>query len=196
LIGLARETADNGYEFAVKLVTWRMNVSLYRNRDYANNRFLLHIFSALSNGFSFWMIANSVADLELRLFAVFVAPGVIVQLQPLFIERRDIYETRKKKSKMYHYSPFVTGLIVSETPNLVVCAVLYLLCFYYTVGFPLDSNTTRAVFFVMLFYEFVYTVISQAVAAYAPNAVFASPVNPLLITVLVSSCGVWSLTSD
>lgn len=38
----------------------------------------------------------------------------------------------------------------------------------------------------MLFYEFVYTGIGQFIAAYAPNAVFASLVNPLIIGTLVS----------
>ncbi|KAL9044464.1 MAG: hypothetical protein Q9214_002399 [Letrouitia sp. 1 TL-2023] len=193
-------THDDGYEFAmplwqqIKLVTQRMNVSLYRNIDYVNNKFALHIGSALFNGFTFWMIGNRVADLQLRLFTIFnfifVAPGVINQLQPLFIDRRDIYEIREKKSKMYSWKAFVTGLIVSEFPYLCICAVLYFAPWYYTVGFPTDSNKSGAVFFVMLFYEFIYTGIGQFVAAYAPNAVFASLVNPAIITILVSFCGV------
>ena len=193
-------TRDDGHEFAtnlwtqIKIVTKRMNISLYRNTDYVNNKFALHIFSALFTGFSFWRIGNGVADLQLCLFAIFnfifVAPGVIAQLQPLFIDRRDIYETREKKSKMYSWPAFVTGLIVSEIPYLCICAVLYFACWYYTVGFPHDSNKAGATFFVMLMYEFVYTGIGQFVAAYAPNAVFASLVNPLIIGVLVSFCGV------
>jgi ABC-type multidrug transport system ATPase subunit len=193
-------TVDDGHEFAtplweqIKLVTRRDNVSLYRNTQYINNKFMLHIGTALFNGFTFWMIGDTVADLQLRLFTIFnfifVAPGVINQLQPLFIDRRDIYETREKKSKMYSWVAFVTGLIVSEMPYLCICAVLYFACWYYTVGFPTDSNKAGATFFVMLMYEFVYTGIGQFVAAYAPNAVFASLVNPLIIGVLVSFCGV------
>lgn len=70
-------TQDDGREFATslweqtKLVTQRMNVSLYRNNDYTNNKFALHIGSALFNGFTFWMIGNTVADLQLRLFTIF-----------------------------------------------------------------------------------------------------------------------------
>jgi len=153
-------TVDDGLEFAmplweqIKLVTKRMNVSIYRNTDYINNKLALHIGSALFNGFSFWKIGHSIADLQLRLFTVFnfifVAPGVIAQLQPLFIERRDIYETREKKSKMYSWVAFVTGLIVSELPYLCICAVLYFVCWYYTVGFPTDSSSAGATFFVML----------------------------------------------
>lgn len=198
--GKAPGTVDDGHEFAapmweqMKLVTGRMNLSLYRNVDYVNNKFALHIGSALFNGFSFWMIGDSVGDLQLKLFTVFnfifVAPGVIAQLQPLFIDRRDIYETREKKSKMYHWVPFVTGLIVSEIPYLIICAVLYFVCWYYTCGFPTASKYAGSTLFVMIMYEFVYTGIGQMIAAYAPNAVFASLANPVVIGTLVSFCGV------
>lgn len=193
-------TVDDGHEFAVpmwdqiKIVTQRMNVSLYRNVDYVNNKLALHIFSALFNGFSFWMIGDSVGDLQLKLFTIFnfifVAPGVLAQLQPLFIHRRDIFETREKKSKTYSWIAFVTGLIVSEVPYLIICAVLYFVCWYYTVGFPVSSERAGATFFVMLMYEFLYTGMGQFIAAYAPNEVFAVLVNPLVIGTLVSFCGV------
>ena len=193
-------TIDDGHEFAtplwgqIKLVTQRMNVSLYRNAEYVNNKIALHIFSALFNGFSFWMVGDSVSDLQLKLFTIFnfifVAPGVLAQLQPLFIHRRNIFETREKKSRMYSWVAFVTGLIVSEIPYLVICGVLYFVCWYYTVGFPANSQRAGGTFFVMLMYEFLYTGIGQFIAAYAPNEVFASLVNPLLIGMLVSFCGV------
>ncbi|KIW91600.1 uncharacterized protein Z519_07567 [Cladophialophora bantiana CBS 173.52] len=193
-------TQDDGFEFAlplwsqIKIVTQRLNLSLFRNTDYVNNKIALHIGSALFNGFSFWMVGEGVGDLQLKLFTIFnfifVAPGVINQLQPLFIERRDIFETREKKSKMYSWIAFVTALIVSEIPYLCICAVLYFVCWYYTVGFPNNSNSAGGTFFIMLFYEFVYTGIGQFIAAYAPNAVFASLVNPLLIGTLVAFCGV------
>lgn len=193
-------TFDDGHEFAtpmweqIKLVTHRMNKSLFRNADYINNKFALHISSALFNGFTFWSIGSSVGELQLKLFTIFnfifVAPGVLAQLQPLFIHRRDIFETREKKSKMYSWIAFVTGLIVSEIPYLCICAVFYFVCWYYTVGFPLASDRAGATFFVMLMYEFLYTGIGQFIAAYAPNEVFASLVNPVLIGTLVSFCGV------
>jgi len=47
------------------------------------------------------MVGNGVIDLQLRLFAVFnflfIAGGVINQLQPLFMGCRDIFEAREKK---------------------------------------------------------------------------------------------------
>ncbi|KAH6639094.1 multidrug resistance protein CDR2 [Boeremia exigua] len=195
-------TVDDGYAFAspiwaqTKLVTQRMNVSLYRNTEYVNNKVIMHILLALLNGFSFWMIGDSysLGDLKLRLFTIFsfifVAPGTISQLQPLFINRRDIYETREKKSKTYHWAPFVTGLIVSELPYLLVCAFVYFFCWYFTAGLPGAAQYAGSTFFVVVFYMFLYTRIGQMIAAYAPNAIFASLVNPLFITTLVSFCGV------
>ncbi|EAW12337.1 putative ABC multidrug transporter [Aspergillus clavatus NRRL 1] len=193
-------TVDDGHEFAMpimdqmKIVTKRMCISLFRNLDYLMNKIALHIGSALFNGFSFWMISESVSSMQLRLFTIFnfifVAPGVINQLQPLFIERRDIYDTREKKSKMYSWKAFVTALIVSEFPYLCICAVMYFVCWYYTVGFPSASDKAGAMFFVMLCYEFLYTGIGQFIAAYAPNATFAALTNPLVIGTLVSFCGV------
>ena len=151
-------TVDDGHQFAapiweqVKLVTHRMNISLFRNTEYINNKLILHILLSLYNGFSFWSIGNSVSDLQQRLFTVFsflfVAPGLISQLQPIFIDRRNVYETREKKSKTYHWVPFVTGLIVSELPYLVVCSVLYFVCWYWTAGLPNDTKWAGSTFFV------------------------------------------------
>ncbi|KAJ5933309.1 hypothetical protein N7454_005638 [Penicillium verhagenii] len=195
-------TVSDGFEFSmpmweqIKIVTQRMNVALFRNTNYVNNKFSLHIISALLNGFSFWRPGPSVSDLNLKMFTifnfVFVAPGVINQLQPLFIQRRDIYDAREKKSKMYSWVAFVTGLIVSEFPYLCICAVLYFVCWYWPVWrLPHDSNRSGATFFIMLIYEFIYTGIGQCVAAYAPNPTFAALVNPLIISILVLFCGVF-----
>lgn len=194
------KTLDDGHEFAapmweqIRVVTNRMNVALWRDTEYVNSKIMLHITSALFNGFSFWMVEDNFGGLQLKLFTIFqfifVAPGVLAQLQPLFIRRRDIFETREKKSKTYSWVAFVCGNIVSELPYLVVCAVIYFACWYYTVGFPRASMRAGATFFVMLMYEFLYTGIGQFIAAYAPNAISASLVNPLLIGILVSFCGV------
>ncbi|EOA88814.1 uncharacterized protein SETTUDRAFT_159994 [Exserohilum turcica Et28A] len=193
-------TKDDGYEFATtfwnqtKLVTHRMNVGFFRDTAYFNNKLLLHGGVAFFIGFTFWQIGPSVGEQKYVLFSIFqyifVAPGVIAQLQPIFLERRDVYETREKKSKMYSWQAFVTALIVSEIPYLLICGILYYLVFYFASGLPTNASSAGAVFFVFLIYQFIYTGFGQFVAAYAPNAVFASLVNPLLLAVLCLFCGV------
>ncbi|CAA9962447.1 ABC transporter [Pyrenophora teres f. maculata] len=193
-------TKDDGHEFATtfwtqaRLVTNRMNISFFRDLDYFNNKLILHVGVAFFIGFTFFQIGNSVAEQKYVLFSlfqyIFVAPGVIAQLQPIFLERRDIYEAREKKSKMYSWQSFVTALITSEMPYLLICGTLYFLVFYFTAGLPAEASKAGAVFFVFLVYQFIYTGFGQFVAAYAPNAVFASLVNPLLLSTLCCFCGV------
>jgi ABC-type multidrug transport system permease subunit len=43
-----------------------------------------------------------------------------------------------------------------------------------------------------MFYEMLYTGIKQLIAVYAPNATFASLINPLVITTLISFCSVFA----
>ncbi|KAJ5964002.1 uncharacterized protein N7479_003878 [Penicillium vulpinum] len=191
---------DDGREFATTLweqtvlVSKRTSTALFRNCDYIDNKFALHISSGLFIGFSFWKIGDAVTDLQTVLFfifnAIFVAPGVINQLQPTFLERRDLFEAREKKAKMYSWKAFTIALIVSEFPYLVVCAALFFNCWYWLGGMPVDSSKSGSMFFVFLLYEFLYTGIGQFIAAYAPNAAMASMMNPLVLGIMISFCGV------
>ncbi|OQD91051.1 hypothetical protein PENANT_c001G09277 [Penicillium antarcticum] len=193
-------TNDDGREFATSLweqmglVLKRTSTALFRNSDYINNKFALHISSGLFVGFSFWMIGDSVGDMQLTLFfifnAIFVAPGVINQLQPTFLERRDLFEAREKKAKMYSWKAFVFALVVSEIPYLIICGVLFFVCWYWTGGLVTEASKSGSMFMVFLLYEFLYTGIGQFVAAYAPNANLAAMINPLVLGTLISFCGV------
>lgn len=228
------------YQF--RLVLERQMVKLWRSpvsrivltwscmlieQDYVWNKIILHVAVALFSGFTFWKIGESVVDLQLRLFAifnfVFIAPGVINQLQPFFLQNRDVFETREKKvgcsemqvfdsdtsqSKTYHWIAFIGSQAVSEMPYLVICGTLYFLCWYFTVGFPSEPSISGHVFFQMirefqpiptcphsflfiLVYEFLYTPIGQAIAAYSPNEYAASLLNPLILGAgLIGFCGV------
>ncbi|KAL4985157.1 P-loop containing nucleoside triphosphate hydrolase protein [Aspergillus falconensis] len=181
--------------YQLRLVLERQVVKLWRSPDYIWNKIILRIFAALLSGFTFWMIGSSVLDLQLRLFAifnfVFVAPGVINQLQPYFLQNRDIFETREKKSKTYHWVAFIGAQAISEMPYLIICGTLYFLCWYFTVGFPSTATISGHVYFQMILCEFLYTPIGQAIAAYALNEYSASLVNPLVLGAgLIGFCGV------
>ncbi|KAJ4003081.1 hypothetical protein NW752_011743 [Fusarium irregulare] len=178
-----------------RIVTKRALIALWRNPDYIWNKIILHIVNALFSGFTFWMIGNGSFDLQLRLMAVFlfvfVAPGAINQLQPLFIRNRDIFETREKKSKSYHWFAFITGQLLSEIPVLIVCGTTYFVCWYFTAGFPVKASVSGQVYLQMVLYEFLYTSIGQAIAAYSPNDYFAAVANPIFIGAgLINFCGV------
>jgi ABC-type multidrug transport system ATPase subunit/ABC-type multidrug transport system permease subunit len=169
--GDGREFACTLWEQTV-LVLKRTSLALYRNCGYINNKFALHIANGLFVGFSYWMIGTSVSDLQNVLFfvfnAVFVAPGVIAQLQPTFLERRDLFEAREKKAKMYSWKAFTIALIVSEFPYLIICAALFFNCWYWTGGMPVESSKSGSVFFVFFLYEFLYTGIGKSTVQDTP----------------------------
>jgi ABC-type multidrug transport system ATPase subunit len=68
---------EQGEEFAAslweqcKVVCHRNSVSLFRDTEYVTNKFALHIFAALFNGFTFWMIGDGASDLQLQVFTIF-----------------------------------------------------------------------------------------------------------------------------
>ncbi|PNH50444.1 hypothetical protein VD0003_g6719 [Verticillium dahliae] len=181
--------------YQVRLVTRRQMVALWRNPDYVWNKIGLHVSNSLFGGFTYWMIGDGLFDLQLRLMAVFnfvfVAPGCINQLQPLFLRNRDIFETREKKSKTYHWFAFIMAQLISEIPLLILCGTLYFACWYFTAGFPVEASISGQVYLEMILYEFLYTSIAQAIAAYSPNEYFAALANPLIVgTALINFCGV------
>ncbi|KAG9198157.1 hypothetical protein G6514_010427 [Epicoccum nigrum] len=140
--------------YQTKLVTRRQMIALWRNPDYIWNKIGLHITNGLFGGFTFWMLGDGTFDLQLHLMAVlnfiFVAPGCINQMQPLFIQNRDIFETREKKSKTYHWAAFVAGQVVSEIPALIVCGTFAFVTWYFTAGFPVQASLSGQVYFQML----------------------------------------------
>ncbi|KAF4537636.1 ABC multidrug transporter [Lasiodiplodia theobromae] len=179
----------------MKQVTIRQSVALWRNPDYVWNKILLHVVQALFSGFAFWKVGNGTFDLQLRLFSVFnfvfIAPGVINQLQPLYLRNRDIFETREKKSKTYHWFAFVFAQCVSEIPWLILCGTLYFICWYFPSGLPVQASISGQIFFQMILYELLYTSIGQAIATYAPNEYFASLMNPIVLGAgLITFCGI------
>ncbi|CAI7602342.1 unnamed protein product [Penicillium bialowiezense] len=191
------DTSDfaTSHWFQFKAVSKRLSVHIWRSPDYMWNKFFLHIFAGLFSGFTFWKIGDGTFSLQLRLFAIFnfifVAPGCINQMQPFFLHSRDIFETREKKSKTYHWLAFIGAQIMTEIPYLIVCATLYFACWYFTTGLPVEASVSGHVYLQMIFYEMLYTSIGQAIAAYAPNEYFAAVMNPVLIGAgLVSFCGV------
>ncbi|KAI2709365.1 hypothetical protein DTO039G3_53 [Penicillium roqueforti] len=191
------DTADfaTSHWFQFKTVSKRLSIHIWRSPDYMWNKVFLHIFAALFSGFTFWKIGNGTFSLQLRLFAIFnfifVAPGCINQMQPFFLHSRDIFETREKKSKTYHWSAFIGAQTLTEIPYLIICATLYFACWYFTAGLPVEASVSGHVYLQMIFYELLYTSIGQAIAAYAPNEYFAAVMNPVLIGAgLVSFCGV------
>jgi ATP-binding cassette, subfamily G (WHITE), member 2, SNQ2 len=67
----------------------RTFISYWRDTDYVIGKIVVHISTALFNGFTFFQLGTAYSDLQGRLFTIFVtlviAPPLIQQLQPKFL---------------------------------------------------------------------------------------------------------------
>ncbi|KAL6712243.1 ATP-binding cassette transporter snq2 [Coniothyrium glycines] len=175
-------------------VVKRSFVAIWRDPEYVLGVTMLHIFTGLFNGFTFWNLGESQIDMQSRLFSVFmtltISPPLIQQLQPRFLNVRSIYTAREGSAKIYSWTTFVWGVILSEIPYRLIAGTLYWACWYFPPGFPRDTYTAASVWLFMMLFEIFYLGFGQAIAAFSPNELLASLLVPLFFTFIVSFCGV------
>lgn len=67
--------------------------------------------------------------MQSRLFSIFmtltISPPLIQQLQPKFLELRNLYESRERNSKIYSWVAFVCAAILPELPWSLCAGTLY-----------------------------------------------------------------------
>ncbi|KAL1594863.1 ATP-binding cassette transporter snq2 [Nothophoma quercina] len=175
-------------------VVHRNFVAIWRDPDYVTGVIMLHIITGLFNGFTFWNLGQSQIDMQSRLFSVFmtltISPPLIQQLQPRFISIRSIYSSREGNAKIYSWTAWVWGAILSEVPYRIVAGTIYWCCWYFPPAFPRDTYTAASVWLFVMLFEVFYLGFGQAIASFAPNELLASLLVPLFFTFIVSFCGV------
>jgi len=119
-----------------------------------------------------------------------IALGCINQLQPLFMQNRDIFETREKGSKTYHWLAFIAAQDLSEMPLLVLCGTLVFLCWYFAVGFPLEPRVDGQVYGQMLFKNQLPSAILPERIFFANNGLMRVSIRRTLYTHWLGDCSV------
>ncbi|KAF2453734.1 ABC-2 type transporter-domain-containing protein [Lineolata rhizophorae] len=172
----------------------RSFVSIWRKPEYVIGMFMLHIFTGLFNAFTFWDLGQSSIDFQSRLFSVFmtltISPPLIQQLQPRYLEARNLFEGRESNSKIYSWVALVTGIVLSEIPYRLVAGTVYWACWYWPPHFPRDSYTAASMWAFVMAFELFYLGMGQAIASFSPNDLLASLLVPIFFTFVVSFCGV------
>jgi ATP-binding cassette subfamily G (WHITE) protein 2 (SNQ2) len=175
-------------------VVHRSFVAIWRDPQYVLGLTMLHIITGLFNGFSFWHLGQSQIDMQSRLFSIFmtltIAPPLIQQLQPRFIHVRSIYESREGSAKIYSWTAWVWGTILSELPYRIFAGTIYFFCWYFPPAFPRNAYTAGSVWLFLMLFEVFYLGFGQAIASFAPNELLASLFVPMFFTFIVSFCGV------
>lgn len=155
---------------------------------------MLHIFTGLFNTFTFWHLGNSQIDMQSRLFSIFmtltISPPLIQQLQPVYLEARNIYESREANSKIYSWVAFTCAAVLPELPYSFVAGTIYWCCWYWATWFPRDTYTSASVWLFICVFEVFYVSFGQGIASFAPNELLASLLVPVFFLFVVSFCGV------
>lgn len=158
---------------------------------------MLHIMTGLFNTFTFYHLGFAQIDFQSRLFSVFmtltICPPLIQQLQPVFLNSRNVFQSRENNAKIYSWSAWTTGAILVEIPYAIVAGIVYFCCWWFgIIGYrsATTSFTSGFILLCILLFELYYVSFGQAIAAFAPNELLASLLVPLFFLFVVSFCGV------
>lgn len=129
-----------------------------------------------------------------RLFSIFItltiSPPLIQQLQPRYIDFRNIFSARENNSKIYNWFSFVFSAFIVEVPWSILFGTIYYCCWYWGVGFPRGTLAAGYTWLALMAFEIYYVSFGQAMAAVSPNAMFASLLVPTLFSFVIAFCGV------
>jgi ATP-binding cassette, subfamily G (WHITE), member 2, SNQ2 len=188
-------------EYAMPLMTQvmavlkRSFVAYWRTPEYVVGKFMLHIVTGLFNSFTFYHVGYSQVDMQSRLFSIFmtltISPPLIQQLQPKFLDFRNIFEKRESNSKIYSWIAFVTGAVVVEIPYSIVAGSIYFCCWWFgAVGRNVSAFASGYTYILLMLFELYYVSFGQAIASFAPNELLASLLVPIFFLFVVAFCGV------
>ncbi|KAJ1915894.1 ATP-binding cassette transporter snq2 [Mycoemilia scoparia] len=179
--------------YQLKIVYSRMLLSYWRNRGYNLTRMALQIFAALVIGFTFYRLANSVVNLQNKVFAVFqtatIAILIINQVEPEFARQR-LWYSRESSTNQYGWAPFAISIVLAEWPFAIFAATLYFTIFYWVVG--LNTLASRTGFFYLMYITLCLFSVSlgQLIISFLPTHIFAALVNPIFTTMMLLFSGV------
>lgn len=188
---------DSDTEFAMPFagqvwaVTRRIFQQYWRMPSYVLAKLALGILAGLFIGFTFYKPDPSQAGMRDVLYSVFMLTTIFttlvqqvclslpspnewlltnapVQIQPLFITQRALYEVRERPSKVYSWKAFLIANIVVEMPYQILTGVLTYACFYYPVV-GVQSSARQGLVLLFIIQLFIYA------SAFAHMTIAAMP---------------------
>ena len=190
---LQTKDVNTEYEYAspvwlqITQLTKRMFIQQWRDPSYLYGKLFVAVIVGIFNGFTFWNLGNSVADMQDRLFTAFlialIPPTVVNAVVPKFYTNMALWIARENPSRIYNWFAFCTASVVTEIPISIVSAVIYWLLWYYPTGLPTDSSTAGYVFFMVMLFFLFQASWGQWITAFAPSFTVISNVLPFFFVV-------------
>ncbi|KAL8815294.1 MAG: hypothetical protein Q9223_005559, partial [Gallowayella weberi] len=182
----AKETTQ--YEYASPVwqqttsLTRRMFTQHWRDPSYYYGKLFVAVITAVFNGFTFYKLGNTVADLQNRMFTSFliilIPPTVVNAVVPKFYQNLSLWMARENPSRIYNWFAFCTASVVTEIPISILSALIYWLLWYWPTGLPTDSSTAGYVFLMTTLFFLFQASWGQWICAFAPSFTVISNVLP------------------
>ncbi|KAK3331499.1 ABC-2 type transporter-domain-containing protein [Apodospora peruviana] len=190
------DAADNvskvaEHEFAAPVMTQvvqlskRMFIHQWRDPSYVYGRLFAAFVVGVFNGFTFWKLGDTIADMQNRMFTSFLIimlPATVLNaVLPKFYMNRALWEVREHPSRIYGWVAFCTAEILSEIPGSIIASVLYWLLWYLPTGLPYDAPAAGYVFLMTLLFFLFMASWGQWICAWAPSFTVISNVLPFFL---------------
>ncbi|KAL4872051.1 hypothetical protein BDV12DRAFT_162939 [Aspergillus spectabilis] len=191
----ATATEDHGvqYEFAAStwtqsyLLTQRVFTQYWRDPSYYYGKLFTSVIIGIFNGFTFWMLDNSIASMQNRMFSLFLIillpPIFLNSIVPKFYMNRALWEAREYPSRIYGWVAFCTANILGEIPMAIISATVYFVLWYFAVGFPTDASASGYIFLMTMLFFLFQASWGQWICAFAPSFTVISNVLPFFFVV-------------
>lgn len=131
------------------------------------------------------MLGNSVANLQNRMFSVFLTilmPATVLNSTiPKFFMNRMLFEAREMPSRIYGWQAFTTAQILCEIPYAILGCTVYFLVWYFPVGFPITPTISGYTYLMWLLFNLFMASWGQWIAAFAPSYTVISNVIPFFL---------------
>ncbi|KAL8740759.1 MAG: hypothetical protein Q9190_006573, partial [Brigantiaea leucoxantha] len=182
----ARESTE--YEYAspvwlqTTMLTRRMFTQHWRDPSYYYGKLFVAVIVGIFNGFTFYQLGNTVADLTNRMFTSFliclIPPTVVNAVVPKFYTNMALWLARENPSRIYNWFAFSTASVVTEIPISILSSVIYWLLWYWPTGLPTSSSASGYVFFMTMLFFLFQASWGQWICAFAPSFTVISNVLP------------------
>ncbi|KAJ5719667.1 ABC multidrug transporter atrF [Penicillium malachiteum] len=188
------ESGSTHYEFAAptmvqaELLTKRLFIQYWRDSSYYYGKLFVSVIIGIFNGFTFYMLPNTVASMQDRMFSTFVIilipPIIMNSVVPKFYINRALWEAREYPSRIYGWVAFCTANVICEIPAAIITGLVYWLLWYYPVGLPTDSSSAGYVFLMSILFFLFQASWGQWICAFAPSFTVISNVLPFFFVMV------------
>ena len=182
------KAASTEYEFAapvwlqITTLTRRMFTQHWRDPSYYYGKIFVAVIVGIFNGFTFWKLGNTIADMQDRMFTAFltllIPPTVVNSVVPKFYQNMALWQFRENPSRIYNWVAFCTASVVTEIPISIISGTIYWLLWYWPTGLPTESSVSGYVYWMVLLFFLFQASWGQWITSFAPSFTVIANVLP------------------